>query len=254
MAVSPDEREELVAQLGKAQAQLEAQEAELAELRKQLATALDAIVRLTEELKKNSTNSNLPPSSDGPGAASRGIRKAKKQKSKRKRGGQKGRRGAHRELLPPERVHEFVEVFPQACEGCARPLPETADIDARRYQRIELLLSGPDLTEWRRHAVTCSCGHTTRAPFDRAQIPASPFGPRLVSIVAALTGVYHLSRRSTKTFLHEVFGIEVSVGAVRPNGGARERGAGLGGPTRRTRMSCPRWSSTPTRPAGCSPG
>ena len=207
MAVSQEEHEELVAQL-------EAQKAENIELRKQLATALDAIVRLTEHVKKNSTNSNLPPSSDGPGAASRGVRKPKKQKSGRKRGGQKGRRGAHRELLAPEGVHEVVDVFPHACEGCSRGLPQAPDIDARRYQRIELLLSGPQVTEWRRHAVTCGCGYTTRAPFDRAQIPASPFGPRLVSIVAALTGVYHLSRRNTQKFLHEVFCIDVSLGAV----------------------------------------
>ncbi|MBL4683064.1 MAG: hypothetical protein JKY37_00630, partial [Nannocystaceae bacterium] len=74
MAISPDEHDQLVAQLDEAKAQLLVQEAQLGELRQQLATAIDAIARLSEQKDRNSTNSNLPPSSDGPGAASRGVR------------------------------------------------------------------------------------------------------------------------------------------------------------------------------------
>ena len=214
MAVSADEHEALIAQLAERDAQLAECEAQIAELKEQLATALQAIATLTQQQKQNSTNSHLPPSSDGPGATARGVRKSKKKKSKRKRGGQKGHRGAHRQLLPAEQVHEVVDLFPAACEGCARALPKVADIDARRYQRLELLLAGPHVTEWRRHAVTCTCGHETRAPYDVHVIPASPFGPRLVSVVATLTGAYHLSRRRAQLLLHELFGIEISLGAI----------------------------------------
>ena len=52
------------------------------------------------------------------------------------------------------------------------------------------------------------------APYDPKQIPASPFGPRLVSVVAMMTGVFHLSRRNTQRFLREVFGIHMSIGAI----------------------------------------
>jgi len=93
--------------LGEAKAQIE-------ELKKLLATALAANERLAAELKKNSSNSSLPPSSDGPGAVSRGVRESKKPKSERKRGGQKGHRGAHRQLLPLEQVDAFVDLFPSA--------------------------------------------------------------------------------------------------------------------------------------------
>ena len=214
MAVSADEDAELIAELAEVRAHLVARNAEVAELKEQLATALAAMERLTEQVNRNSANSHLPPSSDGPGAVSRGVRRPKKKKSKRKRGGQKGRRGAHRELLPVERVDEVISLFPDACEGCARALPQVPDIDARRYQQIDLLLTGPRVTEWRRHEVRCACGHFTRAPYDASVVPASPFGPRLVSIVAALTGVYHLSRRRVQMLLHEFFGIDVSLGAL----------------------------------------
>jgi len=46
--------------------------------------------------------------------------------------------------------------------------------------------------------VTCACcGYKTRAAYDENVIPSSPFGPRLMSIVVLLTGIYHVSRRKT---------------------------------------------------------
>ena len=51
-------------------------------------------------------------------------------------------------------------------------------------------------------------------PTTPRHIPASPFGPRLVSVVAMMTGVFHLSRRNTQRFLREVFEIRMSIGAI----------------------------------------
>ena len=220
----PGEREQLnqrIADLEKSLAEREDLNQRIADLEKALAErdALNAelvakIEELTEKLGSNSGNSHRPPSSDGPGAQSRGERRPKKKKSKRKRGGQKGRRGAHRVLLPAERVDEFVDLFAPACEGCAVALPRTPDPDARRYQLLEWV-GRPHVTEWRRHEVACECyGHRTRAAYDADLIPASPFGPRLIAVVASLTGVYHLSRRRTQLLLREVFEIELSVGAI----------------------------------------
>lgn len=215
MAGGADEHAELVAQLAERDARIADLEARIAELEETLATALGANERLTEQVNRNSTNSHLPPSSDGPGAASRGVRRPKKDKKpKRKRGGQKGRRGAHRELLPVDRVDMVVDLFPEACLGCGSPLPQIPDVDARRYQQVDLRLTGPRVTEWRRHEVQCTCGHCTRAPHDASVIPASPFGQGLVSRVATLTGVYRLSRRQVKLLLHEFFDIDVSLGAI----------------------------------------
>jgi transposase len=63
--------------------------------------------------------------------------------------------------------------------------------------------------------VTCpGCGYKTRAALDEGEIPASPFGPRLMAIMALLTGVYHLSRRSAVGLLSDVLGVQVSLGAL----------------------------------------
>lgn len=217
----PTGADELAVQLAERDTELAERDAELAErdvriaaLEEKLATALGTIARLTEQSGRNSTNSNLPPSSDGPGAASRGVRRPKKNKSGRKRGGQKGRRGAHRELLPAACIDEVIDIFPEACDACTRLLPNVIDDDPRRFQQVDLRLTGRHLVEWRLHTVCCCCGHWTRAPYDVSQIPASPFGPGLVSRTATLTGVYHLSRRRVQLLLWEFFEIKVSLGAI----------------------------------------
>ena len=47
-----------------------------------------------------------------------------------------------------------------------------------------------------------------------AHVPTSPFGTRLMSIIALLTGVYHISRRQTVGVLRDLFGTQISLGAV----------------------------------------
>jgi transposase len=115
----------------------------------------------------------------------------------------------------PDRVGEFVHLFPPACEACAALLPETPDPDPKRYQVFDLLVGGGlHVTEYQRHEVRCRCGHRTRAPYDAERIPSSPFGPRLTTWVAMLTGVYHLSRRGAQQLLRELVGVTISLGAI----------------------------------------
>ena len=47
------------------------------------------------------------------------------------------------------------------------------------------------------------------------RVPASPFGSRLMSLIALFTGVYHRSWRQTAAVLHYVLGVRLSVGALR---------------------------------------
>jgi transposase len=200
------------AKLAEQAARIAEQDAKLAEQAARIAELTAQVAKLTELLGRNSRNSHLPPSSDGPGAATKGKLHGK---FGRKRGGQKGHRGNHRSLLPPELVNTFVDLFPPVCLGCARELPRTPDATACRYQQLDLRDHRPHVTEWRRHEVVCQrCGAATRAEYDRTQLPSFAFGPCLTAVVVLLTGAYHLSRRKTKKLLHELFGISVSTGAI----------------------------------------
>ena len=110
--------------------QLVASHARTAELEAIVVKQAAQIEVLLEQLRRNSSNSHLPPSSDGPGTAGSTAGK-KKSKSKRKRGGQKGRRGARRQLLPVEQVDHVADIFPDACGGCCRRRPRSAGSCAR---------------------------------------------------------------------------------------------------------------------------
>jgi len=168
------------------------------------------VEELLEKLGQNSRNSHLPPSSDPPGAGPQ----RKPKGTTRKRGGQRGHRGTFRELVAASEVDEVVDLFPPQCENCWDTLPEVVDLEALRYQVTEVPPIKPHTKEFRRHEVECTCGHRTRAAYDPATIPSSRFGPRLVALVALLTGVYHISRRRTGQLLDDVLGVQLSLGAI----------------------------------------
>ena len=213
--MATDWREERIAELERELAErdagLAAKDARITKLEQRVAELTKQWTELLEKLGRNSRNSHLPPSSDPPGSHA-----GKGKKSGRKRGGQPGHGGVARKLLPPEEVDEFINLFPPECENCWTTLPEVLDPWAKRYQQTELLPPGQRHTkEWRCNEVTCpTCRYRTRARYDAAVIPASPFGPRLMATASALTGDYHLSRRKTVRLLLELFGIRMSLGAL----------------------------------------
>jgi transposase len=141
------------------------------------------VMSLKEQLNRNSRNSHLPPSSDGPGARSSEKGKVEGQR------GQPGHEGHKRDLLPVDQVDRFVELYPKECENCWTPLPQVRDENATRYQVTEMPPVRPHTTEYRCNGVTCTCGHTTFAKTEGV-VPTSPFGPRLMALISLLTGVY----------------------------------------------------------------
>jgi transposase len=201
---------ELEARVATADAAVEAQRAEIAQLKATVEELTQLVLTLKEQLNRSSGNSGKPPSSDTP--AQRAERRGKG-KSGRGRGGQPGHSGSSRSLVPPEKVDEFKNLFPPECENCWAALPQTRDSSAQRFQTIELPQPKAHVTEWLRHGVECQqCHHKTWA--STAPIPASPFGPRLSAVIALLTGVYHLSRRAAVSVLSDVVGVDISLGAV----------------------------------------
>lgn len=132
---------------------------------------LDQRVRKLEEavekLSKNSTNSSKPPSSDGPE-----VKKPPKKKSGRKPGGQRGRKGCQRELVPVEQADDQKDHYPCQCEKCRGLLDPSVHRETSkpvRYQTFELPEIKPIIiVEHRCHELECSCGHKTRASLPEA--------------------------------------------------------------------------------------
>jgi transposase len=204
-----DSRDQRISEL---EAELAVARPRIAELERKVEELTRLVTTLLEKAGQNSRNSHLPPSSDGPGTRTRG-QQGQQQPSERRRGGQHGHAGHKRKMLPPDQVDHFVELFPHECENCWTALPNIPDPNAARFQVTELPEIHPETTEYRAHSVKCTCGYTTHAKIDGV-VPVSPFGPRLMSLIALFTGVYHLSRRQTVALLRDVLGIDVSLGAV----------------------------------------
>ena len=136
-------------------------------LREQLAEQAKRIADLERQLalrQQNSTTTSKPPSSDG--LAGRQRMRGRRAKSRRRRGGQPGHPGHHRELVPEERVDAIVDLVPETCRRCARRLHARHDVgDPRRHQVTELPAIAAHITEYRCHRRQCpACGMTTVAP------------------------------------------------------------------------------------------
>lgn len=194
-------------------AELEAEnaalEARIAELEHKVEELNQLVLMLKERLDRSSGNSGKPPSSDSP--EQRAERRGKGATGG-KRGGQPGHTGSKRALLPPTQVNEFKPLFPAECENCFSPLPPTSDA-VQRYQTVDLPVLKAHVIEWLRHRVACpSCRHKTWASTE--PIPATPFGPRVEAVIGLVTGVYHLSRRVAVSFMSDILGIDISLGAV----------------------------------------
>jgi transposase len=188
--------EVLLAKVTEQAATIAAQAAEIAELKRRLG--------------ENSSNSNKPPSTDPP---DKRQDRAKPASSGRAPGGQPGHKGKRRELLPASKVTQRTDCFPETCRRCGDDLPRTPDLEPLRRQVIEIAVIEPDVHELSQHRVTCRCGATTCGPLPTGT-PTGLFGPRLLTLIAVLTGSMHVSRRKVQTLLSDLLGIEVSLGCL----------------------------------------
>ena len=206
--------EELRKALAQRDAEIASRDAEIARLTAEVTRLTEQVQALQERLGQDSSNSSKPPSSDGPTSRNRSKQARRERKSGRKRGGQKGHKGHRRALLPESEVNELIELYPAECENCWKALPEVSDPYAKRHQVTELPPVKAHTTEYRRHKVRCPhCNYRTRAKQDE-RVPKTSFGPRLSSILAMLTGVYHLSRRQAQRVSSDLFGVRISLGAL----------------------------------------
>ena len=200
---------ELEAQLAERDRRIEERDRRIEELGAQVASLLQRVAELEERLRKSSSNSSKPPSSDGPS----GVRRPKKRPSGRKPGGQPGHKKHHRELVPVEKVNAIIPCIPKQCEKCAGFL-RGQDPEPHRHQVFELPRVVPVVTEYQQHALDCGlCGHRTLGRLPEG-VPTRAFGATVDAVLAILLGVYRLTKRQVPELMRDLFGLQMSVGAV----------------------------------------
>src|SRR6266545_3541833 len=206
-------------EIEKLREQVAERDQQIADAEKQIAEQQKQIADLEQQLalhKQNSTNSSKPPSSDG--LAGEPRERGRRKKGRRKAGGQPGHRGAHRPLLPVERVDEIRPILPEQCRHCGHELPSQIEQvqttgEPQRHQVTELPPIQAHIIEYQCHRVVCSeCGKVTRAA-----VPAEAsghFGPQLTALIAYLTVVCRMPRRVVEALLGQVLGIDISLGST----------------------------------------
>jgi transposase len=192
----------------------DARDQRIAELETLLAQALQTIEQLRTrvgeleaQLKKNSTNSSKPPSSDGPEVE----RPAPKARGK-KRGGQTGHDPHLRDLRPAEECRKVIAYQPKRCLCGSANLSE---LKLRaRHQIVYLPKLVAPVDEHQSFGCTClDCGAEVVAPIP-PEFLCSAFGACVVALIGQLTGEYHLPKRKVVAILSDLFGIDLSLGAV----------------------------------------
>jgi transposase len=181
------------------QAQVDALQAENAQLREQLARA-----------RKNSSTSSKPPSSD--------IVKAKPAlpdgASKRSIGGQPGHPMHERAPFPPEQVTRF-EVHPlDACPCCGGVLRRNADL-AKVVQQVDI--TKPPLVIEQHTSPEYWCVHCQKSykkPMPSHIDKGGLVGAHLTALIAFMKGPCHASYSTIRTFLRDVVEVTISRGEL----------------------------------------
>jgi len=192
----------------------------VAPLRARIAELEAEVVRLHAEnarlqaeiahLKKDSSTSSKPPSSDivkppRPVAAGGKGRK-------RRRGGQPGHDRHLRPSFPPEKVDQT-----RICEWTGEPLgPEWVATDEfRTIQQVDLAEKLVEVTEYRARLYRSSkTGEVIAAPFPEEVVRAGLIGPRLSALIAYQKGACHMSYTSIEKFLGDVLHLDLSRGQL----------------------------------------
>jgi len=161
-------------------------------------------------LRRDSSNSHKPPSSDivkpKPPAAPHG--------KKGKIGGQPGHPRHERAPFGPDEVDQTRLYSLKQCPDCGGAL-RPASQRPRVMQQVELVQKPVVVTEHR--ALTYWCPHCRK--FRQARLPfeataAGLVGTRLTALVAWLKGSAHCSYRTIQTLLRDVLGVRLSTGQL----------------------------------------
>jgi transposase len=178
-------------------------------LRGQLAVAQAEIAELKRRLGQNSSNSSLPPSSDGP---VKPAPKSLRGRSGKKSGGQAGHPGGT--LSQVDTPDETIVHEPAACDGCGSKLTGASTADVARRQVFEVPEPKVTVTEHRIVSRRCGCGTVTtgRAPAG-VEAPVQ-YGPRAQALIVYLVVGQFLAQQRAAEAMDDLFGLPVSDGTV----------------------------------------
>ena len=179
-------------------------------LKEAIATLAAKIAELEAKGKKDSTNSDNPPSSDGP--KKRYAASSLREKTGRPSGGQKGHEGATLELSDaPDYIVELKQQ--EQCE-CGGPIiVQTDSVTVRQVTDIQM--PKKVVVEYRGQDGICErCGKAHKASFPESAKGTAAYGPEVQSALTYLTQHQLLPMKRAAEIMKDMFGLNVSQGTI----------------------------------------
>jgi len=181
-------------------------EVKIQRLEELLRLALEKIAKLEQQLNRNSKNSSKPPSTD--------------QKSNTIDVGKKppraSRTGRARLSFSSDKIDRHVQCKQEGCPYCGSSKIQLSGRSPEILQQAELPEIRAIITEFHLHKYCCEeCGKNSTAPLPTG-VPDSAFGPKLMGLLATLTGVMHVAKREAIQLIKDLYDIDMGIGSV-PN-------------------------------------
>jgi transposase len=171
---------------------------------------VEALARHVAQLKKDSSTSHKPPSSDLTRAKSVPGDEAQ---TPRRRGGQPGHPKHERAPFTAEQVDECFHVGSASCPHCKSSELILLDGPARVVQQVELQEIVWRVEEHRAYPYyCCDCEEVHDAQLPAPVVRAGLFKEQLTALVAYLKHACHASFSTIRKFVRDIVGVNVSRG------------------------------------------
>ena len=199
---------ELAAQNVDLQAQVEALLACAVEQDGRIKTLSAQVIELKRQLGRNSSNSSMPPSAEGP----RKKPAVPRQRGARRPGKQPGAEGTHlAQVDVPDKTFNHI---PTDCHKCGGGLGDASVAGIVRRQVFDLPEVRLFVTEHQAQRRVCGCGAVTTAAFPtEARAPAC-YGTGVRAAVAYLCAWQHLPVDRAAQALSDLFNVPIATGTV----------------------------------------
>lgn len=180
--------------------------ADYEQLQQQLFQALKRIEELESIIKKNSSNSSKPPSSDG----FKKVIKNNRDKSNRNPGAQPGHKGSG--LSAFTEVDKTIDCKVEGNCECGADLKKQKTINTEKRQVIDLPEKPTEIKEYLVEVKECKCGKIHKALCNYGQ--GVQYGEKMKALFVYLNVYQQMPFKRLQEFAKDIFGLSISDGLI----------------------------------------
>ncbi len=156
----------------------------------------------------DSHNSSKPPSTDNVKIKIKSLR----EKTGKKKGGQKGHKGITLELSP--NPNKIINVDPNICECCGKDLSNIKSNKTIRRQVYDIPPILVQIIEYRINEKKCGCGHINQGKAPKNITNSVQYGENLKALIAYMNNYHIIPYKRTKKFLSVLLKHDISLGTI----------------------------------------